>query len=198
LVTGTLARRGWCAVGVDFSAPMLDAARAALPAAALIRGRGEALPVRAGLASLVTAGTAFHWMAPSPTMAEIARVLRPGGWVAIFWRLSVRDAEPMRLVATALRRVGVEIPDGMPGPLASPAAFDGTGLVVEPEIRFETTLAFTVEQFLGFVSTVEWLRRMAGPRHARFLDVLGREVARRHPDGVREPNEEFLLLARRA
>ena len=39
-VTSSLARRGWRPIGVDLSAPMLGSARAALPDAALIRGRG--------------------------------------------------------------------------------------------------------------------------------------------------------------
>jgi len=194
---GSLERRGWPVVGVDVSAPMLAAARAAAPDARLVRGRGEALPVRSGVAALVTVGTAFHWMAPAPTVAEMARVLRPGGWAALFWRLSRPDGAPMRLVAEVLARLGVVIPQGLPGPLASPTVFAGSGLVVEPEIRLHTTLDFTVDEFHGFVATVEWLRRVAGGHHARFLELLRDELMLRFPDGVRDPNEEFLILARR-
>src|SRR5436190_5276313 len=85
-VTASLARRGWQPVGIDLSAPMLAAARRGLPDAALVRGRGEVLPLRSEVACLVTVGTAFHWMAPAPTIAEVARVLGPGGWMAVFWR----------------------------------------------------------------------------------------------------------------
>src|SRR6185436_2459514 len=138
-VTASLARRGWRSIGVDLSAPMLAAARAVMPRADLVRGRGEALPVRPGVASLVTAGTAFHWMAPAPTVAEIARVLRTGSWVAIFWRLSLRSAAPMRLVAEVLARHGIVVPDDLPGDLASPTVFDGSGLVATDTIRQETT-----------------------------------------------------------
>lgn len=197
-VTASLARRGWRTVGVDLSAPMLAAARAAMPEARLVRGRGEAMPLRAESAALATAGTAFHWMAPSPTVAELRRVLVPGGWVAIFWRLPKADGEPMRLVHDVLARVGAAVPQGLPGPLASPEVFVGSGLVLEAEIRLETTLDFTAEEFHGWISTIEWLRRVAGPAHGAFLDLLGVELAARHPEGVRDPNEEFLLLARRA
>jgi ubiquinone/menaquinone biosynthesis C-methylase UbiE len=34
---------------------------------------------------LVTAGQAFHWFDPSKARAEFARVLKPGGWVALIW-----------------------------------------------------------------------------------------------------------------
>ena len=54
------------------------------------------------------------------------------------------------------------------------------------------------EDFAGYVSTVEWIRRIAGPEHAAFLDDLRAHLAAHHPDGVDEQIEEILLLARRA
>jgi SAM-dependent methyltransferase len=196
-VTRSLATRGWRTAGVDFSAPMLRAARAAMPDVAFVRARAEALPVRAGCASLVAVGTAFHWMAPAPTIAEIGRVLQPGGWCAIFWRLSVRESPPMRLVGEVLRRIGVTIPDGLLDALAVPDVFAGSPLVADPVVKLRTTLEYDVDDFLGAVATYEWCRRVTGPVHGRFLDELRAELARRHADGVHDPSEETVLLARR-
>jgi SAM-dependent methyltransferase len=196
-VTASLARRGWCAIGLDLSAPMLAAARSALPRTALVRARAETMPIRGASAHLVTAGTAFHWMPPVPTVAEMARVLLPGGRVAIFWRFSKRESESTGLVGDALASVGVVVPEGLPGSLATTGVFDGSTLVVEADLRLDTMLDFTAEEFHGYISTVEWLRRLTGPAHGRFLDALATELERRFPNGVREPNEEFLLLARR-
>ena len=196
-VTTSLAARGWRAVGVDLSAPMLAAAREILPVASLVRARGEAVPLRAEVAALLTAGTAFHWMAPAPTLAEVRRVLAPGGWLAVFWRMSRPDSPAMQLVASVLAQRGVVLPDGLPTALVSAASFGGSGLVLEAEIRFESTARFTPEAFCGFVSTVEWIRRLAGPVHAPFLDDLRAELDRRHPDGIEDHDEETLLLARR-
>ena len=196
-VTASLGRRGWRAIGVDFSDPMLTAARAAMPRADLVRGRGEAIPMRAGIASLVTAGTAFHWMAPAPTVAEIARVLRPESWVAIFWRLSIRSAPAMRLIAEVLARHDIIVPEDLPGELASPMVFDGSELAFTERIRLEVTARFTPEELRGFVSTVEWMRRLTGPLYAQFLDELQAELEARHPDGLEDRMEEHLLLAHR-
>jgi SAM-dependent methyltransferase len=193
-VTSSLGRRGWRAVGVDLSAPMLAAAARGL---ALVRGRGEAIPVRTASASLVTAGTAFHWMAPGPTVVEMARVLRPGGWVAIFYRLGRPDGPAGRLVHDVLARLGMPVPEGMPGALASPAAFAGSALEPAEPLRFATTLEFTAEDFHGHVATIEWLRRLTGPLHARFLDEVRAELARHHAGGIADPSEEHLVLARR-
>jgi SAM-dependent methyltransferase len=38
----------------------------------------------AGCADIVTAAQSFHWMEPTPTLAEIARILRPGGVFAAY------------------------------------------------------------------------------------------------------------------
>src|SRR5262245_27952287 len=67
-VAATLARRGWRPTGLDFSAPMLHEARnAGVP---LVRARGEVLPLADASVALVTAGTAFHWLAPRDALAE--------------------------------------------------------------------------------------------------------------------------------
>src|SRR5262245_10659272 len=44
-VTRALRRRGWNALGVDFSGPMLAAAKGLADAPPLVRARAEALPV---------------------------------------------------------------------------------------------------------------------------------------------------------
>src|SRR5262249_25478168 len=131
-VTASLAARGWRPLGIDFSTPMLAAARATLPDAALVRAPAEALPGRAASASLGRFATAFHGMARAPTMAEIARVLAPGGWCAIFWRLSTRDSPPMKVVGEVLARIGITIPDGLLAALGLRGVFDGSTFVAEP------------------------------------------------------------------
>ena len=83
--TGDLCRglgaAGYFAVGVDRSAGMLGAARTS---AALLRGDALALPVRDGSAAGVVCGFALrNFLALEPMLAECARVLRPGGRVAL-------------------------------------------------------------------------------------------------------------------
>jgi len=85
----------------------------------------------------------------------------------------------------------------MPGALASPVVFDGSELQASEPIRLETTLDFAAEDFHGHVATIEWLRRLTGPQHARFLDEVQDALARDHPGGVADPSEEHLILARR-
>jgi len=197
-VTTSLRRRGWRAIGVDFSRPMLAHARAGAPDVGFVAGRAEALPVADAGAALLTCGTAFHWFPPAPSVAEIARVLAPGGHAALFWRYEVHGQPYMALIGEALRAVGVVVPDAFEGMRVHPEEpFAGSVLEPAPPVRIESDLEFTAESFHGYVATVEWLRRVAGERHADFLARLGVEIRRRFPGGFRERNEEFLFLARK-
>jgi len=193
-VARTLAARGWRAVGVDFSAPMLAEARRA-GGVPLVRARGEALPVGDGRAALVACGTSFHWLQPAPALAAFFRALAPGGFAAVFWRCARPDEPSVAAVRAAFERaVGGVLPDVAFALMLEP--FRGSAFVAEPEIVLETTVAFTAAEFHGWVSTVEWIRRLAGPHHAAFLDALRDEIARRFPAGVVERNREHLHLAR--
>jgi SAM-dependent methyltransferase len=50
-----------------------------------LAGSAEAIPLDAGSVDAVFVGEAFHWFAARDAIAEIARVLRPRGGLAIFW-----------------------------------------------------------------------------------------------------------------
>jgi len=60
--------------------------RVAVPAAArAVDGTAEAIPLPAASADAVTVAQAFHWFAGDAALAEIHRVLRPGGALALVW-----------------------------------------------------------------------------------------------------------------
>jgi SAM-dependent methyltransferase len=67
---------------------MLAELRRALPEVETHLGRAEEIPLEDGVADAVFAGQAFHWFANSEALAEIARVLRPHGGLALIWNIS--------------------------------------------------------------------------------------------------------------
>ncbi len=76
-----LARQGLTPVGADRSAGMLGAARTSAP---LVRGDALSLPVRSGSLDGVVCGFALrNFAALAPVLSECARVLRPGGRLAL-------------------------------------------------------------------------------------------------------------------
>ena len=79
----------------------------------------EGLAHRTGLpdecADIVTAAQSFHWMEPTATLAEIARILRPGGLFAaydydaltIYWELDLLAQEVTSRLVELIRERGL-------------------------------------------------------------------------------------------
>jgi SAM-dependent methyltransferase len=196
-VAARLVARGWRLVGADFSAPMLAEARRSLAGRVpLVRARAEALPIADAAVALVTCGTAFHWFAPRPALDETTRVLVPGGFIALFWRYPKPGAETPKLIREVLGRFGPLLPQEQVY-VHPPEPFLGTALEPAAPLVIGSTLRYTADEFHGYAATTELLRRFAGPHHAAFLAALREELERRFPDGIEEPSEEHLFLARR-
>ena len=66
-----------------------DRLRAAVPGVTAVVGTAESMPLPDDSTDVVACAQAFHWFDHGPALAEIARVLRPGGRVALVW--NVRD-----------------------------------------------------------------------------------------------------------
>jgi SAM-dependent methyltransferase len=81
-------------IAIEPSPSMRAAFERATEGVDVLEGRAEAIPLDDASVDLVTVGAAFHWFRPAPALAEIARVLRPGGALVVAnneWRV---DAAP--------------------------------------------------------------------------------------------------------
>ena len=59
-----------------------------VPEADVRAGAAEEIPLEDASVDAVFAGQAFHWFANDTAVGEIARVLRPGGVLALLWNTS--------------------------------------------------------------------------------------------------------------
>ena len=57
----------------------------AVPGVEVLDGTAEAIPLADAAVDAVTVGQAFHWFRGDEALAEIHRVLRPGGRLALVW-----------------------------------------------------------------------------------------------------------------
>lgn len=84
-------------IAVEPVAEMRDQLAAAHSDVALHAGTAQAIPLPDVSVDVVTCAQAFHWFADAAALAEIARVLKPGGILALVW--NVRAASPDWVVA---------------------------------------------------------------------------------------------------
>ena len=88
ILTELLLRAGCSVVAVEPNPEMRRAAEAALgeePGYRSISGSAEATTLESGSIDLITVGQAFHWFDPIAAKREFARILRPGGRLALIW-----------------------------------------------------------------------------------------------------------------
>jgi SAM-dependent methyltransferase len=107
--TGLLAQplldAGATVIGVEPNAEMRDAGDRLLAHHAAFRsvaGSAEATTLPDASVDLVTAAQAFHWFDPPRAHAEFARILVPGGAVALVWNDRRTDATPFLVAYEAL------------------------------------------------------------------------------------------------
>jgi SAM-dependent methyltransferase len=63
----------------------VESMRAKIIDAEVLDGTAESIPLPDGSVDAVTVAQAFHWFRFDEALAEIARVLRPGGSLALLW-----------------------------------------------------------------------------------------------------------------
>jgi SAM-dependent methyltransferase len=87
--TGKLTRRlvelGASVTAVEPVAAMRVQLSAAVPDVQVREGTAESIPAGDASLDVVTVAQAFHWFDAPAALVEIARVLRPGGRLAILW-----------------------------------------------------------------------------------------------------------------
>lgn len=183
--TCLLAERGMTGVGVEAHPAMAAIARANLarwPAWRVDEVGFESWEPRSGdaPADLVTAAQAWHWIDPGVRLHRAHAVLRPGGWLALFWNTADPDDHtPLRRAIDGVydRLVAGESPlpscSGLPTPdrdvLPDDLAF---GPPVRRHIRWSQR--YTTAEWLDLLQTHSNHRLMApATRDAVLAAVRG-------------------------
>lgn len=150
LVFRQLLARGASTVAVEPSEPMLGPLVARSPGARALAANAEALPFHDSVFDLATCGTAWHWVRPEPTLAELRRVLRPEGHVALFWAINrwgdgIAWEDAQSAVFERWESPRGSVPPTPEGVRPSDAAADlrarGIEVVVETEFNWQRTVS---------------------------------------------------------
>lgn len=89
-LTDALLGPGREVTAVDPDPGMLAVLSAKHPGVTTVTGTAEQLPFDDDSFDAVTFGQSWHWVDPPRGSAEVARILRPGGQLGLFW--NIRDA----------------------------------------------------------------------------------------------------------
>jgi SAM-dependent methyltransferase len=124
-----------------------------VPAAEPLPGVAEAIPLGDGAVDAVFTGQAFHWFANDVAVAEIARVLRPGGVLARMWNEAV---DPCPLPPEYDRRL-TELHDAMRPPPVPDDVFDGMPFGEVHEGAVDHEHVSSRDEVLAFAASVSWI-----------------------------------------
>ncbi len=104
-LTRQLMRRGLDVVAVEPGDEMRRVLQRMLPEVEALAGTAEAIPLPEASVDAVTVGQAFHWFERDAALAEMARVLRPGGGIALLWNRWDEEDPLLSRVDALLREI---------------------------------------------------------------------------------------------
>lgn len=112
-LTGMLVPYAGRLTAVEPSSQMRSVVAARRPEVAVLDGEAERIPGADGAFDAVTVGEAFHWFDGPAALAEIARVLRPGGGLALLWNVTeeVDPSWPQELSRLVAEHRGASVPN---------------------------------------------------------------------------------------
>ncbi|HEY3141959.1 MAG TPA: class I SAM-dependent methyltransferase [Acidimicrobiales bacterium] len=134
-------------------------------------------------ADLVSSAQAWHWVDPAAGLATAHGLLRPGGWIALWWNLAEEDPQPIR------QEIDAAYEEIAPGELFSPqirrdeaSPFDDAPAVVEfrdpTERLYRWNLTYTTAELLDLISTHSNHQVMPAELREQLLDAVATIVDR--------------------
>ncbi|MGH9004837.1 MAG: class I SAM-dependent methyltransferase, partial [Acidimicrobiia bacterium] len=191
--TGKLTRmildHGAEVVAVEPVAAMRGIFASVLPGVPVLGAAAESLPLRRGSVAAVVVGQAFHWFDASAALAEVHRVLRPGGRLGLVW--NVRD-ESVEWVAALTRLIDSHVgagPTFRSG--AWQRAFNGTSLFGPLQaVSFPNDQRVDVDGVLARVASISYIAALPEAERRRVADQV-RVLLADHPGTA--GRDEFVI-----
>jgi ubiquinone/menaquinone biosynthesis C-methylase UbiE len=101
-LTRELVAQGHAVYATDPDASMLEVLEASVPGCSAKLAGAEEIPANDRSVDVVVAAQAFHWFDHEVALPEIARVLKPGGHLALAWNVFDRRIPWVRRLATVI------------------------------------------------------------------------------------------------
>ena len=172
--TASLVARGLGVTAVEPDPAMLARLATNHPAVISLAGTAEQLPVDDASADLVTFAQSWHWVDVAAASAEAARVLRPGGALALVWNIRDPEVDWVRRLGEVMGSSKAEQYDSHAPTVAEPLV-----LAEFAEFRWENPL--TRDELLAMVTSRSYVITMDATERTALLAELD-DLLDSHPD----------------
>ncbi len=183
-LTRALVPTGAALVAAEPSASMRAAFRTAVPAVPVLAATAEQLPFADGSFDAAVVAQAFHWFDVPEALAELARVLRPGGGLGLVW--NERDgSDPVVARLDRVSRWERDAPYQVGTDFG--AVVDASGLFGPvTRARFRFTQSLTREAFVEQVASRSTVAVLPDDARRELLAGVA-ELAASLPEPIRLP-----------
>ena len=159
---------------------MRDQLHSNLPEVPCFAGTGESIPLDDGSADAVVCAQAFHWFATPAALAEIHRVLRPGGRLGLVWNVRDESVDWVSAITRIITPYEGDTPRFYKGDWRRP--FDGRhfgplAMTAFPYQHAGSAQSVILDRFLS----VSFLAALPAPEKAKVRAELEQLIAT-HPD----------------
>jgi len=179
-LTRLLVPSGAEVVAVEPLPEMAGVLRRVVPGVPVAQGVAERLPLRDGSVDAVVVAAAFHWFRLEEASAEVRRVLRPGGGLALLWNQAGADPAPWQ-VELGVLLAGLRDPDlpvlaGQPGNWRAEVA-EAAGFTPLESDRFPHQQVAEAEDVVSGALSTSWVAVRPQDERCRFADEVRRMLA---------------------
>jgi SAM-dependent methyltransferase len=175
-LTRALLAAGLDVVAVEPQAPLRETLSARVGAERVREGLAEAIPLADASVDAVTVADAFHWFDHAAALAEIRRVLRPGGGLAVLSTLpDWRETSWAEELGATMERLRPQHPN-FDGPSWKDAVRGAGGWSEPREVRVTTWQRSDPETIVQYLGSVSWIAALDEARRAETLSQLRRLI----------------------
>jgi len=156
-------------LAVEPQASLRERLAAVIGSARVHDGFAEAIPLPDASIEAVTVADGFHWFDQAPALAEIRRVLRPGGGLAVLVTFpDWSEASWGHELGTMIERLRPEHP-GFDGPPWQEAVRAAGGWTAPREIRVTTSQPVDPNRIVDHVASMSFVAALPEAERAEWL-----------------------------
>ena len=180
-LTRLLAPLGMELVAIEPIAAMRAVLERVVPGTPVLAGVAEAIPLADASLDAVTVAQAFHWFDHDQAIAELRRVLRVGGRLALVWNARDRSRAWVDAIWSIMDRVEKHAPWRDHERWRDTAFVDRPGFTPLQVAEFRHEQSMTSAEVVARVASVSHVAVLADDERTAVLDEV-REVLATHPD----------------